>query len=61
MQVILKQFIHNLDHLPKNIKDLKKMKGFNNMPSYLLLQFDIILPEVFGGFEEKDDGDWWKK
>lgn len=61
MHVILRQFIHSLDRLPKNIKDLKKMKGFSNMPSYLLLHFNIILPDVFGGFEDKDGADWWKK
>ena len=61
LRTVLKEFIHDLDNLPKNIKDLKRMKGFDKMPSYLLLHFNIILPGGFGSFDEGDEADWWKK
>jgi hypothetical protein len=63
MQKILKEYMPDIgDNLPKDLKDLKKFKGFGDIPSYLFLHFNIILPPDFGRFEEEDDdADWWKK
>jgi hypothetical protein len=62
MQKILKKFIPEFgNNPPKNLKEFKKLAGFNNIPSYLILHFNVIFPNMFMHSAEEDDADWWKK
>ncbi|MCX7661710.1 MAG: hypothetical protein N2Z79_03400 [Candidatus Omnitrophica bacterium] len=62
IQKIIKKYI---PHVAKNqefksISDIKKLKEIKELPAYLFLHFNIILPAEFGPFEEDED-DWWRK
>lgn len=62
IQKIIKKYIPHIakSNEFKSISDLKKLKEIKELPSYLFLHFNIILPTEFGPFEE-DEEEWWKK
>jgi len=62
MKKILKEYVPELGNsFPENLKDFKNMEGFGMIPSFLILHFNIIMPDMFDDIVEEDDADWWKR